>query len=157
MKTIDASTKKYPNTIVMVDDEDYEYLSKFKWSACKYKIYRRSKDKILLIHREIMNPIDGMVVDHIDGNILNNQKANLRICRQAENSYNKSTRKGVSKYIGVAKHRYTNKWRAYITKHKKQYHLGFFEDEVEAAKARDNAAIKYFGEFANLNFKYNIN
>jgi hypothetical protein len=88
--------------------------------------------------------------DHIDGNGLNNQKHNLRPATHAQNSRNKGKHKGTSKYKGVCKTPY--KWRARIYVDGKSKFLGDKDLEIDAAKLYDEAAVKYFGKFARLNF-----
>jgi len=105
------------------------------------------------MHRYLTNCPKGLVVDHIDGNGLNNTKANLRICTQKQNACNTPGHVGKSsKYKGVKKMKNSNKFRAAITNNRKYFHLGVFEDETEAARAYDEAARKYHKEFAYLNF-----
>ncbi len=166
MKLIDISTPKYPNTFAMVDDEDFILLSAINWTPEKPKhtIYcsnfRKVKGKTVAIrmHRLIINPTKDQSVDHIDGNGLNNQKANLRVCTNSQNAQNRkhpSSKMG-SQYKGVSffknlQRKQPGYFVARITHQKKQIFLGKFANEVEAAKAYNAGAMLYFGEFAALN------
>lgn len=135
-----------------VDDEDYEYLSQFSWTFRKGKkgiiyAYRRSHNKYIHMHRVILHAPDGVLVDHIDINGLNNTRKNLRLATDLQNSGNQRMKKcNSSGYKGVSKK--GNRWNARIQNH----HIGYFLTEVEAAIAYDNAAIELFGEYAYLNF-----
>jgi len=95
------------------------------------------------------------MVDHIDRDGLNNQKSNLRVCTNSQNSCNKIAHsdRRASKYkgIGHTKRNRTKKWSAKICVNGKQKGLGSFLTEREAAEAYNVAALKYHGEFANLN------
>lgn len=94
----------------------------------------------------------GMDTDHIDGNKLNNQKTNLRIATRTENARNqRPVRGGSSQYKGVGWHKAANKWRADIRINGELKYLGLFTDEIQAAKSYNEAATKYFGEFAQIN------
>ncbi len=142
----------------IVDAADYERLSKYKWLANGdehrgFYAARRVGSRLVLMHRVIMNPPEGMVVDHIDGNGLNNRRNNLRLCTQKQNSRNSApSRRSSSRFKGVYFNKRTRKWIATIGYNGKTIHLGSFEDEVEAAKAYDRKARELFGQFAYLNF-----
>lgn len=96
----------------------------------------------------------GMVVDHINHNGLDNRKANLRIATFSENRRNSRKAKDTSsKYKGVSWHKNNKKWHAGININGRRKHLGSFDDEIQAAKAYDEVARKYHGEFSSLNFE----
>lgn len=106
------------------------------------------------MHNVIMNPPAGMVVDHKNHNTLDNQRANLRLATYSQSCANRRSFKNASsKYLGVGFEKDKQKWAARIRVNKKGIRLGAFAREVDAAKAYDEAAKKYHGEFANLNFK----
>jgi len=94
----------------------------------------------------------GMVVDHLDGNSLNNRKSNLRVCTVSQNHQNRRWTYGSSRYKGVWWNKKMKKWVAGITLKRKYIFIGHFADEVAAAKAYDRKAAELFGEFAYLNF-----
>ena len=109
------------------------------------------------MHRKILGlkKGDGKIVDHINGNSLDNRKANLRICTQSQNMINRIKQKNnKSGYIGVClyKGNSINKWRASIMQNKKQISIGYFDNKIDAAKARDTKALELYGEYATLNF-----
>lgn len=150
----------------LVDDEDFDHLNQFGWYKMKGKrtfyaardVWKNNKRiKRILMHREIMGFPADMLVDHIDHDGLNNQRENLRICTYKENARNSTSMRGsTSKYLGVCAEK-TKKgvlhWRATITVNRKSIWLGSFKTEWEASLAYDDAAVEYFGEFANLNWK----
>jgi hypothetical protein len=113
---------------------------------------RHSKGESILMHREIMRPRPGMVVDHIDHNGVHNRQSNLRVCTSAENQRNRPGVGGSSQYKGVSYDKEHKKWEAGITLRGKRIHIGLFESEIEAARAYDRKALELFGEFAYLNF-----
>jgi len=99
-----------------------------------------------------MSPGAGMVVDHIDGNGLNNAKANLRICTFAQNIRNSKIRVGCSsKYKGVCWDKKASNWRARIMINGRLTSLGSFDSEESAGMAYDTAAISNYGEYASTN------
>ena len=106
------------------------------------------------MHREIMNAPEGLVVDHINRNGLDNRKVNLRLATAMQNVWNskRNVNTDSSKYKGVSWDKNKHKWRASIGIDRKTKHLGYFEDEKMAAKAYDKAAKEHRGEFAVLNF-----
>ena len=147
--------------VAIVDDEEFDYLNQFKWNVNNFngKFYAvrsfmitKGNQSIVLMHREIMNPKKGFVIDHVDGNTLNNLKNNLRICTHGENLMNQNINKNnKSGFKGVYFCKQNNKFRAEIKKDKIKYFLGTFINPIDAARAYNKAAIKYHGEFANIN------
>ncbi len=148
----------------IVDPEDYPRLSKHKWYvvrsprsdyAARYVTIGYRRQTTVRMHRVIMNARPGQFIDHINHNGLDNRKANLRLASNAQNSWNKRKQRGnhSSKYKGVSFFKRENKWTARIQANGKKIFLGIFKNEIDAAKAYDAAARKYYGQFAYLNFK----
>lgn len=107
----------------------------------------------LSLHRAIMCAGVGQIVDHIDGNGLNNRRSNLRFATQQQNCQNRRAMLGCSsRFKGVSFVSASGRWHAYIKHNQKRTHLGFFDDEEAAARAYDEAARLFFGEYAKLNF-----
>lgn len=145
---------------VIIDAEDYSKVKDYHWKKTNSGIQGYTegnyKGKWQYIHRLIMNPPANLVVDHINHNCFDNRKSNLRTCTNQENSWNrkvesKSKYIATSSYKGVSYRNARNKWRASIQVNKKKLYLGFFKTPEAAAIAYNEAAIKYFGEFACLN------
>ena len=145
--------------VAIVDDEDYKYLNQLKWfvSGGKKKYasrhhYVNGKDKIIRMQHLIMKTPKGKLIDHINGDSLDNRKENLRICTKADNNRNVGIRKdNKSGYKGVNYRESHKKFRAYISLNRKIFHLGYYNTVKEAALAYNEAAKKYHGEFAFLN------
>lgn len=146
----------------IIDAEDFNRLDKWKWSYKNngYAVRRQHLGmkegkqiaKMVMLHREIINVPNGMVIDHINGNGLDNRKVNLRICTHQQNAQNSKKRKGKrSKYKGVSWFGRKGKWFSRIKVNGKQVCLGYYYDEMGAGCAYDAAAKKYFGQFAKLN------
>lgn len=145
--------------VAIVDDDWYEMLSPFKWYIHDggYVVrpeYHKGTYSINYMHRLIADAPKGLTVDHINGDPLDNRRENLRICSQQKNHCNKKPKEGCSsKYKGVNWNKANGMWMARIGHNYKTHYLGYYSDEVEAAKAYDAAAIKLHGEFAYLNFR----
>lgn len=143
----------------IVDADDYEGLAVHKWclggKKGQYYAQRKEHARIVLMHREIIDVPAGMVCDHINHNRLDNRKCNLRSCTYSQNAQNSLPGEhGTSRYKGVCRYKATRKWMAYIGYQNRVIHIGYFDDEEEAAIAYDDMAIKLFGEFACLNCHY---
>lgn len=143
--------------LAIVDPEDYQNISQYSWylNDGGYALTNLSSRVHVRMHRLIMNAPEGMFVDHINHDRLDNRKCNLRICTFSENSRNRRKEKGqfFSKYLGVSRVLgRQKKWQAGIYLDGKRLNLGKFFTEEEAALARDRATRKYYGEFGTLNF-----
>tara|TARA_R110000868_G_scaffold131137_1_gene341078 strand:+ start:525 stop:1031 length:507 start_codon:yes stop_codon:yes gene_type:complete len=155
-----------------IDEEDYGKVKHINWRMHPkgYIFGWCTNDKVnIRLHRVLLNAPFGVIVDHIDHNPSNNMRSNIRLCTQSENLKNRRSFGRSSKYLGVScwinRCKYhTEKYgeRLFVSKLKivarikvgdKQINLGSFKTEEDAAHAYDEAAKKYHGEFANLNFK----
>lgn len=148
--------------VAFVDDEDYERLSQYKWSAIKaspkhpwYAVTNMHTEKgrrSVRMHRVLLGAKSGDVIDHIDGNGLNNTRANLRFCSQSENVRNaRKHNASVSKYKGVTPAPQNGRWRAQIQFGGKKIPLGTHASEEMAAFVYNCAALQYFVPYARLN------
>ena len=165
MKHIPLTQGKF----AIVDDADYEWLNQHKWYALKirqtfYAVRHTTKPSgeqtIIYMHREILglNFDDKRQGDHRNHGGIDNQRDNLRICTNSQNQQNMrpNPQKNCSSvYKGVCWHKNRRKWQADIEINGHHIYLGHFKSEIDAAKAYDKAASKYFGEFAYLNFSLN--
>jgi hypothetical protein len=135
---------------VKMDDEDYLSFKKHSWRNCKG--YAITGVKGIQMHRLVLKAKSGQEVDHINGNPLDNRKSNLRFCTRSQNNMNaKKRNKCTSKYKGVdyrKEERGRNKkWRARIG----STFIGYFYDEISAAKAYNIKAKEIFNNYARLN------
>lgn len=167
--------RTYPGRVAIVDAVDADIVGKAKWSAIVPDANRDRGDEVHLteyavtnnrsglfdgfptrpfLHRVIMGITDRRVqIDHINRNGLDCRRSNLRICSQQENVFNTRPHKvSTSRFKGVYWYSSAKRWRAVIRPCGKHVHLGTFTSEADAAIAYDNAARKFFGEFAYLNF-----
>lgn len=153
------------NFQIIVDDEDYYYLSQWKWSVSNSGYAQRMKSlpqvdgkrkKIgIYMHRDIVNAKKGDHVDHINCNKLDNRRCNLRICSRSQNMMNtKSHKDSLSNYKGVCWSKKENKWIARICVNYKTERIGCFLSETEAAMAWNKRAKEIFGEFYRGNDIY---
>jgi len=155
--------------IALVDDEDFERAAQFNWSALPQRspqtkevttVYaqrhvtlsdgRRGGERLHRFILEISDP--KVVVDHRDGDGLNNQRSNLRVCNNTQNMMNLvRIRPHSSRFKGVYWNKALQKWHSRISIHGHRVHLGFFDSEEDAALRYNDAAVANFGEFARLN------
>jgi hypothetical protein len=151
MKEIPLSQGK----VAIVDDSDFVYLSQYKWCAFKHRhtwyavrnFTVDGKRRHVRMHRMILNVEAAVLVDHRDGDGLNNQRYNLRACTNSQNQQNRRTITSKSGYKGVWWDRSCGKWEAKIGKK----NLGKYSSPELAGMAYDKAARKLFGEFAATN------
>lgn len=138
----------------LVDASDFNLLTRHCWhfvpmagSSENGYACRSERGHKIRMHRQILGLTNGQRVDHIDGNGLNNTRANLRIATQTENMRNRPKfRARTSRYKGVSRH--GNAWLVHV----QGKHVGRFKSELDAARAYDRAALAAYGEFARLNF-----
>ena len=146
----------------LVDQNDFYWLNNFDWftkrNRTSFYAARFNNDlpkgpTIVSMHRQIMNSPLGLVVDHRNLDGLDNRRSNLRIATYSENNCNKPKRKNTSsRFVGVCFDKRCGRWVAYIQMNRKRIQLGYFDNEIAAARAYDEAARKYHKDFARLNF-----
>ena len=150
-----------------VDDDSYERLCVYKWHARKKVLLNRTvwyavrmaprangRQASVQMHREILGVAGSVLVDHRDGDTLNNQRGNLRPASRRQNKQNSHKQKACSsQFKGVCWDRKNEKWQAYIRISGGKRHLGLFDVEEVAAKTYDAAARVEFGDFALTNFR----
>ncbi len=138
----------------LVDQDSFEYLNQWNWyfsdGYAKRCDWKNGKHHIVRMHHFVLPLVKGYMIDHINGNGLDNRKENLRLVTKSQNMMNRGVQRNTSSgYKGVSKHQ--GKWRAYIVKDRKQIHLGVFEDIQDAARAYNMGAMEHHGEYARLN------
>ncbi len=151
--------------VAQIDDADWPLVNQHKWYAAKQadglfyavtKVWNpeTQKQSIMRMHRVIAGVAKGVMVDHNDGDGLNNRRCNLRAATCAQNSRNRRKQINAkwSKFKGVTWVKRDQKWKAAIWINGKYHHLGYFDTETGAAAAYDRAAIEKFGAFARPNF-----
>lgn len=142
-----------------MDDEDYELVSRYRWSPTQGQRQREtfyaqtwiSGTGNRKMHRLILP--DMKIIDHVNGDGLDNRRSNLRIASRRDNNRNVPLRSdNTSGFKGACWDRRANKWLASISVNGKNLFLGRYADKMDAALAYDRAAVEHFGEFARLNF-----
>lgn len=159
MKQIPLTQGKF----AIVDDGDYEWLNKYKWYAVKnrntyYAVRKPSRKQgkrtRIYMHRQILDAPKELQVDHANHNGLDNRRQNIRTCTHKQQQHNRlPVKNSSSKYKGVQWYESGKKWKAKIGYNNQYICLGYFVNEVDAAKAYDEKARELFGEFAYTNFK----
>jgi hypothetical protein len=146
--------KKYINRFVAIDHADLPLVAQYSWhinqKPTNTYAERSVGESTQTLHAFLTgNP----ETDHINRNGLDNRRINLRTATRGQNMHNRRIPKNnTSGYTGVSWHPYSQKWAAGLQYDGKRVHCGYFTSKVDAARAYDQAAIKYFGEFAHLNF-----
>jgi hypothetical protein len=157
--------RKIPLTqgkFALADPADFYWLNKFNWYAIRSNntwyalrsVKTNGRRSVISMHCQIMPLPKGLLVDHANGNGLDNRRSNLRPATVAENAHNRrkcSPRKS-SRFKGVRWNRNNKQWAVSIIDNHKSIFIGYFDNEITAAKAYDEAAKKYHGQFASLNF-----
>lgn len=147
--------------VALVDDEDYERVAKYRWYAqgeknrTKWYALRGQWNGVeqvpVRMHTFIMRAVRGTIIDHLNGDTLDNRKENLRACTNSQNTKNRGKQKNnTSGYKGVFA--WGNRWRAKIQSDGVVIHLGAFDIKEDAARAYDREAFVKHGAFAKLNF-----
>ena len=164
MATLEINSKTYGQIYAKVDDQDYEKIKDYKWSANynkksrKYYVRCANLDgrKNVYLHRYICEihrmDVTNFNCDHINNNTLDNHSSNLRPSTYSENSMNSLKRSGASSiFKGVSWNKLCSKWMTQIQVDRKKIYIGLYETQTGAAIAFNEAAKKYHGEFAYLN------
>ncbi len=156
MKKIKLTQSKFAE----IDDSDYEELNRHKWFAVEssglFYAGRKSPkvnghSKIIRMHADIMKTSEGEYTDHIDGDGLNNQRNNLRVCTNSQNGMNRGKPKSnTSGFKGVTWHKANQKWQSQINVEGTYKYLGGFNTRLEAYEAYCMACEKYHKEFSNI-------
>lgn len=157
--------------VAFIDDADFELVSRVRWhlktrgnDLGRYARANGPKGTAIYMHRLILQPNPGLLVDHIDGNGLNNVRSNLRLCSNKENTRSRHHKpRSISGFFGVGYLPWVmsagrriprpKPWFAHVCVDGKTIRGGYFTTPEEAARKRDQMALHYHGEFATLNFK----
>lgn len=149
--------------LAIIDDEDFRLVigrpwwvvpadSKTDLAYAATRTSRRDGHKQVMMHRLIIGAQDREIVDHKNGNGLDNRKSNLRLCSYGGNARNQRLKaNNTSGYKGVSWNRFDSRWQAYITVNRKRIILGYYDNVLDAALMYDRAAKHYHGEFARTN------
>lgn len=150
-----ATVQLTQGKVALIDDADLELVSQYKWfharSGTGYaqnSTRENGRTRSIQMHRLIMSPAAGMFVDHINGDTLDNRRSNLRVCTRTENARN---RRGTNKHGFKGVYKVDGKFQATIYKDGHNKSLGYYATVEAAARAYNQAAIEYFGDFARTN------
>lgn len=145
MKLIELRNGEYAK----VDDQDYDLVAAVHWHQTEYGYAKCGK---VFMHHLILRPTLGMVVDHKNGETLDNQRSNLRLATRAENGQNRKLNvNSRSGYKGVSWEEAKGRWRVTIAINKRRKHLGYVDQPLEGAVLYNQVAIELHGKFARLN------
>ncbi len=140
----------------IIDDSDFDKVSKYTWYIGRGNYATTTTINVsgISLHRFIIKPPSDMVVDHIDGDRLDNRKSNLRVCTHSENLKNriKHDRSGTSKYKGVTYNRECGKWISRIRVDNVKYGLGSYHNEIDATVSYNIGSVLLSPEFGSLNY-----
>jgi len=160
MKEIKLTSKLGMGLVALIDDDDFDSVSRHHWWIKRDKntnyVEAYINGKTVPLHRFLLNPDKGILCDHINGDGLDNRRCNLRIVTNSQNGMNRAAtqyfknRPTSSRFKGVTLHK-SGRWVASARRDKIYYHLGRFDNEIEAAGAYNRFARENFGEFARLN------
>lgn len=155
MIKIPVSGKNGKGKYILLDD-GFEYLAQKKWWVNGGYAYRteyvHGKDRTIHLHRLIIPRVDGLFIDHINRNRLDNRRANLRLCNPVESAQNRGvSKRNTSGYKGVSWNTARREWLSTIVVNGRFVFGGWHKDIKEAAKAYNKLSKKYAGEFAYQN------
>jgi hypothetical protein len=161
-KNLQIATINIDGNIVKFDIEDWDLVHEYQWRVSSdsnnpyvYSSRHKTINRIhMSMHRLVMGKkeYDKCMIDHIDGDGLNNCKSNLRFCTASQNQANRKLSKNSKTGMkGVIYNKQTKLYVVHICKDRKHYMLGVFEDKIEAARAYDIKALELYGEFARTN------
>lgn len=135
--------------VVFVDKDDFDKVIQYKWKFSGGYANCSRRD-VGFMHTLILDKKDGLYIDHINRNRLDNRKQNLRYVDGTINGFNKGKQSNnTSGYVGVSWEKNRNKWEAHIKKHGKKKFLGYYSEIEDAVNARREAELEYYGEYRN--------
>lgn len=151
MKSIVLQGKRGAGLVALVSDEDYERFASDPWysGGSDERHYATRSGDLAAMHRLIAAPLPGQLVDHINGNTLDNRRENLRVCSPSQNNGNRGPNVG-RQFKGVIRH-HSGNWYARIGYEGRTHCIGVYATAIEAAQAYNNKATELFGAFALLN------